>query len=193
MQIAGILLAAGESYVQSSPLALLPYQGLSFVDNILNNLSEIHCSPVITILGESAELICNETRVNTFQCFNNPDPEGGPLSSIKLALEHLPDGIEGVILAMVEHPLVKLETYQAIHKAAQTGPRQIIIPEFYGRKGHPIYFGKNFFDLLRNASDDIDSEEIIERFIGEIRTIPVQDEGIIMNIDREDSLSELLH
>ena len=86
--ISGILLAAGDSKRMGEPKALLPYDGITFIDSILNKFSGIGCKPIITILGAAAELICQKTQVNTFQCFNNPNHEDVQVV-IKEAIEKL--------------------------------------------------------------------------------------------------------
>jgi len=191
--IAGILLAAGQSSRMGEPKALLPYDGITFLDSILNKLAEIHCDPIITILGTQAEMICQRTSVNDYQCFLNPHPEFGMVYSLKLAIDRLPAETEGFILTLVDHPLVKLQTYQTIIQLAMKNTDQIIIPEFDGQKGHPVYFGKKYFDFLLDAPQDEGARAIVQQFIKEVNFVKVEDEGIIADIDTPDEYARLVH
>lgn len=189
--IAGILLAAGNSSRMGEPKALLSCQGLTFVDSILNKLAEINCNPVITILGSSGELIRRQTKVDSFQCYNNPNTELGQLSSLKIAIEKLPEHTKGFILTLVDHPLVKLETYQALYQTAEDNPDCIIIPRFGGRRGHPVYFGKRFFKSLLEAPLNKGARTVVYENIEGVKYIEVDDEGILRDIDTKEDYLKL--
>lgn len=191
--IAGILLAAGYSTRMGQPKALLPYEDITFIDSILNKLAEIKCDPIISILGASAELICQKTHVNSFQCFQNPQPEHGMLSSLKIAIEQLPPSTIGFILALIDHPLVKLETYQKLMEMAKNNPAHIVIPQFYGHNGHPVYFGRPFFESLLNLSLSEGARAVIHENASEIKFLNVEDEGILKDIDSPQDFQREFH
>ena len=191
--IAGILLAAGDSTRMGQPKALLPFEEVTFIDSILNKLAEIHCDPIISILGHSAELICQRTSVNAFRCFQNPHPEYGMLSSLKIAIEQLPLETMGFILALVDHPLVKLDTYQQLIDMAKDNPANIVIPQYYGQKGHPVYFGRPFFESIRNLSLDQGARAVIRENETNVKYLPVEDEGILKDIDTPQDFQSEIH
>ena len=191
--IAGILLAAGDSKRMGEPKALLPYDGITFIDSILNKFSNIGCEPIITILGASAELIFEKTKVHKFQCFRNPNPEEGQLSSLQIAIAHLPDESEGFIMALVDHPMVKLDTYIKLFEMAKSNPANIIVPEFYGQKGHPVYFGRPFFDSILHLPLTDGARVVLKENPADVMSLPVDDEGILKDIDTPKDYQNLIH
>jgi molybdenum cofactor cytidylyltransferase len=191
--ISGILLAAGDSKRMGKPKQLLPYNGLTFVDSILNKFSEIGCEPIITILGATAELICEKTKVHKFQCFRNPNPEEGQLSSLQIAVAHLPEDSEGFIMALVDHPMVKLDTYQKLFEMAKENPGNIIVPEFYGQKGHPVYFGRTFFDSILHLPLNDGARVVLRENPADVMYLPVDDEGILKDIDTLEDFQQHIH
>lgn len=191
--ISGILLAAGDSKRMGEPKALLPFDGITFIDSILNKLSKIGCEPIISILGASAELICEKTRVHKFQFFKNPNPEEGQLSSLQIAIEHLPGESDGFIMALVDHPMVKLDTYQKLYEMAKANLANIIIPEFHGQKGHPVYFGRPFFDAILHLPLDDGARVVIRENPSDILYLPVEDEGILKDIDTHKDYEDMMH
>ena len=191
--ISGILLAAGDSKRMGEPKALLPYDGITFIDSILNKFSEIGCKPIITILGSSAELICQKTQVNAFKCFNNPNPEDGQLSSLHIAIKHLPNESKGFILALVDHPLVELETYQKLYDIAKEKPDNIIIPEFHGQKGHPVYFGYPFFESILHLPLTDGARVVVHENRDNVIYLPVEDQGILKDIDTPQDYKTSIH
>ena len=191
--ISGILLAAGDSKRMGEPKALLAYDGITFIDSILNKFSKIGCEPIISILGASAELICEKTKVHTFQCFRNPNPEDGQLSSLQIAIGHLPQESMGFIMALVDHPMVKLDTYQKLFEMAKANPDNIIIPEFFGQKGHPVYFGRPFLNSILHLPLTDGARVIIHEYPDDVLFLPVEDQGILKDIDTPQDYKAEIH
>jgi molybdenum cofactor cytidylyltransferase len=191
--ISGILLAAGDSTRMGSPKALLQYKNATFIDTILNNLQEAGCSPIISILGRSAELICEQTNVHQFQCYRNPDPSRGMLSSLKIAIGKLPSRSDGFIMALVDHPAVKAETYELLFRKASSKPDRIIIPEYQGHRGHPVYFGKEFFSALLQTADELGARKVIDNYFKQVEYLPVEDSGIMVDIDTFEDFQSNIH
>lgn len=187
-QIAGILLAAGHSSRMGQPKALLDYNGSSFIDTILNHLYRAGCDPVMSILGESGDLICQCTTVNNYECHYNPVPEEGMLSSLKIAIKKLPASCAGFILALVDHPVVNQDTYQNIVVAARRNPKRIIIPRFYGKKGHPVFFGRSYFKQLLDTPDGSGARIVVRDNQQDIHFLDLEDEGILYDIDTPEEL-----
>lgn len=189
-QIAGILLAAGNSTRMGSPKALLDYKGSTFIDTILNHLHQSGCDPVMSILGHSGDMICKCTDVNQYQCYSNPTPEKGMLSSLKIAIEKLPDQCEGFILALVDHPAVQASTYSELVRAASQNPDRIIIPKFFGSKGHPVFFGKRFFNDLMKTPEQEGARLVVHQQMQNVHYLDVEDEGILYDIDTQQELNK---
>ncbi|MBN2426395.1 MAG: nucleotidyltransferase family protein [Calditrichaceae bacterium] len=191
--IAGILLAAGNSTRMGSDKALLSYNDATFIDTILDNLNRSGCQPIISILGKSAELICKQTSVHKFQCYRNPDPSEGMLSSLKIAVEHLPDECKGFIMALVDHPMVRRETYHLLLAEGKNNSDLIIIPEYQGHHGHPVYFGKDFFSALLKAPNNTGARKVISDHYSQVRYLKVEDSGILIDIDTREDFDKYNH
>ena len=193
LKIAGILLAAGDSSRMEQPKALLSFNGSSFIDTILDHLSGSGCDPVLSVLGHHGDVICQQTDANTYKCFSNPQPQLGMLSSLKIAIEHLPESCQGFILSLVDHPAVKRETYTAIVQAAKLNPNKIIIPQFYGQNGHPVFFGRVFFQELLNAPNEQGARIVVHQHLDDVHFLHVEDTGILQDIDTPEEYKQLAH
>ena len=191
--IAGILLAAGNSIRMGRPKALLTFNGVSFIDTILNNLQSSGYQPIISILGEAGDTICECTSVNNYECWYNSNPQEGMLSSLKIAIEHLPQECEGFVLALVDHPAVHRLTYQKLFESAAAAPDRIIIPQFYGKKGHPVYFGRRYFQQLLDTPNEQGARIVVHRNHRDIYFMPVEDAAILQDIDTPEEYQFLIH
>lgn len=190
-QIAGILLAAGNSSRMGSPKALLPINNSTFIDTILKHLNAAGCQPIISVLGAHGEMICRSTAVDTYQCVSNPYPQEGMLSSLKIAIQQLPEEVEGFILALVDHPMVRESTYHEMVKLARRKPDKIIIPRFFGKNGHPVYFGKSYFKQLLDTPNSAGARVVVYQSREMVRFLDVDDAGILQNIDTPEAFGRI--
>ncbi len=190
--IAGVVLAAGNSQRMGRPKALLTLQGRYFADILLANLQAAGCAPIFSVLGQQAEAIRRQTQAASFISYINPHPEDGMLSSIKIALNKLPPSAQGFIMALVDHPLVKEATYSAIFEAAAAHPEHIVIPSYKAQHGHPVYFGRPYFAELLSTPDTLGARAVVARHRSEVHYLPVDDAGVLQNIDTPQQYRQLI-
>ena len=184
LNVAGVVLAAGESRRMGQPKALLEINGSTFLQTILNNLEESFFSPLIVMTGNNDKLLKEHLKkMPQVVCLNNPNVKNGQISSLQIAIENIPANCLGLLQCLVDHPLVKLSTYKSIIKQVSKKPDHIIIPVFNGKKGHPVYFGRNFFRNLLEAPLTEGARHVVSRHAKEIICLDVDDEGILIDID----------
>jgi len=111
----------------------------------------------------------------------NPNPEQGMLSSFRCGLRALESTDANVMLCLTDHPMVKIETYKSLIKAARKD--KIIIPKFNKRRGHPVIFGADFIsELLENDCPE-GARTIVRTHPESVEEILVDDSGILLDID----------
>jgi CTP:molybdopterin cytidylyltransferase MocA len=110
-----LILAAGESKRMGSPKALLEFQGETFLDCLTATFSQF-CDPVVVVLGcGSGEIRAGLKHPERALIARNADYHLGQLSSMQCGLRALPpDGVEGVLFTLVDHPNVQPSTLAAL-------------------------------------------------------------------------------
>lgn len=175
------------------PKALLTYQGQTFIDSIIQNVKLAGIENIFVVTGRHGTQIRNKIN-NSDSCtyLNNPDPDRGQLSSIQIGLAQLKDDVIGMMLVLVDHPLVMLSTYQAIISEAKQYPDSIIIPSFNEKNGHPVYFGWKYFQELLQAPLDKGARVVVHKYNERIIKIDVKDKGILHDIDLPEDYQNLV-
>ncbi|TFG96248.1 MAG: nucleotidyltransferase family protein [Calditrichales bacterium] len=182
--IAGVVLAAGDSTRMGKPKALLPLGESSFITVVLENMDLAGFEPLVVVLGTDYLAIKKKLpSLPTLSSIQNPFPEKGQLSSLQLAIKKLPMSSAGCLVALVDHPLVSSPTYKIMFTAALNSPDCIVIPAFKGQRGHPVYFGRCFFEELLATPLDAGARQVVRNHAQSVIELPVDDPGILKDID----------
>jgi len=182
--IPAILLSAGDSRRMGTPKALLKLSdGDSFLEEIACNLQKSGFQPILLVLGKDASKIQPFVPEEITRVLVNPHPENGQLSSFQRGIRELPDDVPGCLMALIDHPLVALETYLKIAEHIGQNPDRIAVPSKDFKKGHPTYFPARFFREILHAPLETGAHRILKNHPEEIDYILVDDNGIFIDFD----------
>jgi molybdenum cofactor cytidylyltransferase len=182
--LAAAILAAGESRRMGEPKALLPYQGLTFVEHLLAATRHPRVSIHRVVLGANAEAIRAQLKLDPASIVINPDWPKGQLSSLQAAIRSLPAQMtEGLILCPVDHPLVSQHLVSELIAAFDGSGKSIVLPTFEGRRGHPVIFRATLYQELVAASPDVGARQVVWAHADEIMEVATEEEGVVLNLN----------
>ena len=176
-----VILAAGFGRRIGRPKALLPMPGRgTFLDAVLAASASARPGLTVVVAGPWWAGPAPEGTVLAI----NPDPDRGQASSLRCAMAAAGIDRSGVLVALVDHPLVRPATFAALADLHEADPDAILIPEFDGRRGHPVVFPEWTFADLGGAEVDREGARVIVRSHPErVRRVPVEDPGIVTDVD----------
>ncbi len=197
MRVATIVLSAGESRRMGTPKALLPVGSggteQSFLGRVLAT-ARAAAAPVVVVLGHHASAIRAGVELASVHVIENPSPELGMLSSLKVGLRALaesPADITGVLAWPVDHPLVRPATVARLLEEHAAHPGRAIVPRFEGRGGHPALFARTLWPALLALPDDGGARGLYERQPRAVVRIDVDDPGVVHDVDTPDDYRKL--
>ena len=193
MSVAGVILAAGESRRMGFPKALLRYRDETFLDTLIG-LFAARCQPVIVVLGAHAERIREGTR-RPARFVINADYQRGQTSSMQCGLRAVPDGAEGVLFTLVDHPAVAAATLDALVDGPDPELRMqrplVRVPRLGGRRGHPIWFARELIAEFLELPENGAAREIVRSHGAHTEFLDVDDAGILADIDDAEAYGRL--
>lgn len=186
--LAAVILSGGASRRMGSPKALLPFQGKPFLEHLLDITKHPKIGVRRIVLGADAEPIGKEIQLAADEIVINKEWERGQLSSIQAALRSLPPGTDGILLCLIDHPLISSGLVDELIEAFYTMHKSIVIPLFEGRRGHPVIFSATLYDELLRAPLETGARAVVWAHPNEIAQVPTNEEGCILNLNDPDTM-----
>lgn len=182
-QVAGVLLAAGESRRMGYPKPLIKIGEHTFIEHTLATMLEV-LPRVVVVLGAYAEriraVIPSDSRITVTE---NPESSRGQLSSLRVGIELLPIDIDAVMVHLTDHPLVRADTFRAVLTPYGRGGEQIVIARYEGRRGHPVIFDRSVFGELLHTRDSDGARAVVNGDPSRVTYVDVTDSGVVLDLD----------
>jgi molybdenum cofactor cytidylyltransferase len=187
--LAAVILSGGASSRMGSPKALLPYQGRPFLDHLLEITKHPQIGVRRVVLGPHAEAIARETKLSASEIVINQEWEKGQLSSIHAALRNLPAEVDGMMLCLIDHPLISVELVAELIQTFYVMRAPIVLPVYEAKRGHPVIFSACVFDELLSAPVDQGARSVVWAHANDLVEMPTTEEGCVLNLNDPDTLA----
>lgn len=181
--LAAVILSGGASSRMGSPKALVSYQGRPFLEHLLEVTQHAKISVRRVVLGVHAEPIARAIPISADEIVINPDWEKGQLSSIHAAMHSLPSGLDGLLLCLIDHPLISKVLVNDLIGAFYSSQAPVVLPVFEGRRGHPVIFSSQLFPELLAAPLEVGARAVVWAHRGELYEFPTNEEGCVLNLN----------
>jgi molybdenum cofactor cytidylyltransferase len=186
--LAAVILSGGASSRMGSPKALLAYQGRPFLEHLLTITAHPKISVRRVVLGAHAEPIAKTIALAADEIVINDDWEKGQISSIQAAIRSLPPATAGLLLCLIDHPLISGDLVNDLIEQFYVKRDKIVLPVYRGRRGHPVIFPASLYEELLRASQDKGARAVVWAHAGDVLEVPTNEEGCLLNLNDPETL-----
>ena len=182
-----IILAAGESKRMGIPKGLLNYQGKTFLSYQIDQVSNMGFSKIVVVLGKNEKIYQEKIpELKKHTIIVNPAPEKGQFSSIQCGLLSLSNVSQsGAFILPIDVPCPDYDVWEQLAIELLLSDANVSIPEFQGKKGHPVLLSEEFKQHLLSCDSESRLDFKIHKQIDEhkAKVISVNDKNITLNIN----------
>lgn len=178
-----------------NPKALLDFRGRPFVVAVLEALEALDLKHRVVVLGADAQRI--RARIADHPCtiVENPDPDSGPIGSLRLALTAL-EAVRptAALVWPVDIPHVRITTVERLIDAFDHTGAPIVLPKFGDRHGHPVIWSARLFhELASSTAANLEGARAVRRaHAAEVVSVVVDDPAVIEDIDTPEDYERLI-
>jgi len=188
--IGGIILAAGGSSRFGEPKQLLLWKDQPLIRHVAVAALKAGLSPIVVIVGSSAEEVCAAINDLPLRIVNNTDWVKGLSSSIRVGISSLPKEIGGAVFLQSDQPQIPHSLINSMVEAHQTTLNPIIAPQINGQRGNPVLFDSRIFSKLLLLEGDMGGRELFRQF--PVQWVIWHDPKLLLDIDTPDDYHKFL-
>jgi molybdenum cofactor cytidylyltransferase len=188
---AAIVLAAGTSTRMGTAKQLLRLDDRPLLQHVLDCVRASAAKEIVLVLGFAAEEIRRGIDVQNVRVVFNESYRQGMGTSLKAGLSAVDPQCAGALIVLADQPFVRPATLDLLMAEHHRSKAQIVIPTYRGFRGNPVILDRSVFAEVMALDGDIGCRAIFGDHLEGIVKLPVDDAGILLDIDRQSDFEAL--
>ncbi len=188
--VGAVVLAAGASTRMGEPKPLLELGDRPLLEHVLARVRRAAVDPIVVVLGHEAEGVRRGVALDGTIVVFNPEYPQGLSTSLRRGVEALPSSVAAFLVVLADQPFVSPSTLAHLAGSWESSEAGIIIPTFRGVRGNPVLIDRSLSGDLAKISGDRGCKAIFGEHEDEILEVPVDDPGILFDVDSRDQLEK---
>ena len=189
--VSAVVLAAGMSRRMGTPKQLLRMDGKTVLERTLESVRASNVGEIVLVLGHAAGSIEKAISTDRMKVVHNQDFQQGMGTSLRAGLAAVDAEASAALIVLADQPFVRAETLNRLIACHQESRPEIIIPLYKGFRGNPVLLDRSVFPELKELRGDVGCRAIFGSHTENIRKLPVEDMGILLDIDSPEEYQKL--
>jgi molybdenum cofactor cytidylyltransferase len=190
--VSAIVLAAGESRRMGGINKLmLAVEGEPLLRHTVKTLLASRLGEVVVVLGHQAEearILLHELEVRTVV---NSHYREGQMSSVHCGLETLTRPCDGVMICLVDQPLLTAQDIDVLIDAFGRRGASILVPTYEGRRGNPVVLAYAHRAEILGGGRNLGCKRLIESNPQLVSTVEMDVDHVVFDLDTPEDYASL--
>jgi molybdenum cofactor cytidylyltransferase len=190
-----IVLAGGTGSRFGSGKLLAPYRGGALIDGALRAAMAAPVTRVVVVTGHDGEavgkavmsLVARANHCRAVEVIHAARYAEGMAETLKAGIAAVSGDTDGAFVFLADMP--RIPPRLAMKLAESIGDRAAAAPTFQGQRGHPVLFSASLFESLLKVGGDRGARKILDDLAGDLVLVPVDDPGVLFDVDRKSDLA----
>ncbi len=191
-EVWAIVLAAGLSTRMGTQKLLLPVEGKTMVEKVIENILNSGINNVLVVLGANPDEITEALKSWPVRTVWNENFREGMHTSVISGVKSLPVNAGATLIFLGDQPFIPVNAVQKVVEAWKNSEKGIVIPLFNGKRGHPPLYDLKYRDELSNLDPEVGLKSVARKFQEDIFEVETFCPEIVRDIDtKSDYLNEI--
>lgn len=193
MKTGAVIVAAGMSSRMKAFKPMLKLRGSTVIETAISTLRSADVCEIAVVTGKNAEMLEKQLAPAGVICLRNTEYETTEMfDSAKIGLHYLKDRCGRIFFLPGDVPLFSRRSLIAMAEEMNRGDCQILMPVHGGKMGHPILIDSGAVESLVRYRGSGGLKGAIDSFGGLMKTVELDDEGMLLDADRPEDYDRLL-
>ena len=181
INVAGIIIAAGESKRLGRIKQLLPWRGKSLIEYIIQTARDCKIEPIHVILGSNYDQIAPLINCSGVNIINNQRWKEGKGTSISLGIKSLPEEVKATFVFVVDQPFLNEKLINTLLNVYEMKKAGITAPYVREIQSNPVLFDRSVFQELMKLKGEEGGRNVFINY--QLEKVAWEDEKILWDID----------
>lgn len=182
-EIWAIILAAGASTRMKSQKLLLPFNGITIIETVVENVARSVGSNIMVVLGSHSEEIKSAIENHKFHFCVNQNYMDGMLSSVICGFRDLPKEAKAALVFLGDQPQIPPKAAKLVINAWKKSKKGIVMPTFNGKRGHPVLIETRYKTEIENLDPEKGLRTLSEKYKNDVFEVECEIPEILRDID----------
>lgn len=182
-EIWAIILAAGASTRMKQQKLLLPFNGKTIIETVVENVARSVNSNIMVVLGSHHEQIQEQIVNYPVKFCVNENYMSGMLSSAICGFRALPFEAKAALIFLADQPQIPPQVTDLVIKAWIQSGKGIVMPTFNGRRGHPVLIETRYKAEIEHLDPEKGLRTLSEKFKDDVYEVECIIPEILRDID----------
>jgi molybdenum cofactor cytidylyltransferase len=146
--------------------------------------------PVLVVTGHEIAEVRAALADLPLTFYHAPDFAEGMAASLRTGIRAVPVSCSAALICLGDMPFVRPDTLDAL--AIFHTDQAAVFPTYQGKRGNPVLLARSLFDGIMKLSGDVGARSLLRAIPDRVTELPVDDPGILRDVDRPDALSQTL-
>lgn len=182
-EIWAIILAAGASTRMKRQKLLLPFNGKTIIETVVENVAKVVGSNIMVVLGSHSEEIKSLIENRNVRFCKNENYLNGMLSSAICGFRALPREAKAALVFLGDQPQIPPQAVNLVIDAWNQSKKGIVMPTFNGRRGHPVLIETRYKSEIEKLDPERGLKTLSEKYKDDVFEVECKIPEILRDID----------